>query len=253
MNVNVTGPEILFKFKLPFSLPLLGDTVLITETIVNSWIIMAVITLLCFLLTRKLSVRNPGKVQLAVEKLISMLNNLVENTMGKHNMHFAPYIGTLFTFSALGSLSSLTGLRPITGDLNTTLGWALVTFMMIQICNIRRRGVFGWLKGFTEPVILLTPLNLVSEIANPISMAFRHFGNIASGIVISGLIYGALAALSQALLGWLPVLGTIPLFQAGIPAFLSLYFDVWTGFLQAYIISMLTMVFVGSANEPAEQ
>ncbi len=247
--MNVTGPKIIFEFPLPFSIPFLGNTLHITETVVNSWIIMVVITVVCFVLTRNLKVRNPGKVQLALEKLIDMLYKLVEATMGKHNLHFAPYIGTLFAFSAIGSLSSLTGLRAVTGDLNTTLGWALVTCVMVQVCTIRRRGVLGWLKGFTEPVLLLTPLNLVSEIANPISMAFRHFGNIASGIVISGLIYSSLTALSSFLLGWIPVIGTIPLFQIGIPAFLSLYFDVWTGFLQAYIIIMLTMVFVGSANE----
>ena len=169
--------------------------------------------------------------------------------MGERNMKFAPYIGTLFTFSIVGSLSSLTGLRPLTGDLNTTLGWALVTFLMVQVVSIRHNGFFGWLKGFTQPVALMTPLNIISEVANPISMAFRHFGNIASGLVITTLVYGALAALSGAILHWVPFLASVPLFQVGLPAFLSVYFDVFTSFLQAYIISMLTMVFVSSANE----
>ncbi|MEE0867109.1 MAG: F0F1 ATP synthase subunit A, partial [Clostridia bacterium] len=152
-------------------------------------------------------------------------------------------------FSILGSLSGLTGLRALTGDLNTTLGWALATFFLVQFVAIRHKGFLGWLKGFTEPVVLMTPLNIISEVANPISMAFRHFGNIASGIVITALVYGALAALSQAVIGWIPVIGNIPIFQVGIPAFLSIYFDVFTSFLQAYIISMLTMVFVSIANE----
>ena len=120
---------------------------------------------------------------------------------------------------------------------------------MVWVVSIRKNGVLGWLKGFIEPVPFVLPLNLVSEIANPISMAFRHFGNIASGIVITTLIYGALAALSSTLLGWIPVIGQIPFLQAGIPAVLSIYFDVFTSFLQAYIISMLTMVYVGGANE----
>ena len=243
--MNVTGPKIIFDIPLPFSIPLLGDSIEITETIVNSWIVMAVIIIACLLLTRNLSVRNPGKVQLAVEKLVTMLYNLVENTMGKRNLCFAPYIGTLFTFSIIGSLSSLTGMRALTGDLNTTLGWAIVTTVMVWVVSIRKNGFFGWLKGFVEPVPFILPLNLVSEIANPISMAFRHFGNIASGIVISGLMYNALAGLSHMILG--P--NALPILQVGIPAFLSLYFDVWTGFLQAYIISMLTMVFVSNANE----
>ncbi len=244
--MNVTGPKIIYTT--PFSIPLLGP-IQITETIINAWIVMAFITLLCIFLTRKLSVRNPGKVQLAAEKLVTMLYGMVETTMGKRNINFAPYIGTLFTFSIIGSLSSLTGLRAVTGDLNTTLGWALVTMVMVWVVSIRKNGVLGWLKGFIEPVPFVLPLNLVSEIANPISMAFRHFGNIASGIVISGLMYGALAGLSEMVFGWIPVVGTIPFLQAGIPAVLSLYFDIWTGFLQAYIISMLTMVFVSNANE----
>ena len=242
MNITVEGPKIMF------TIPLFGG-IRISETIVNSWIIMAVITLLCFYLSRGLKVRNPGRKQIVAEKLVTMLYNLVRDVMGERNLGYAPYIGTLFTFSIMGSLSGLTGLRALTGDLNTTLAWALVTFAMVQIIGIRKKGILGWLKSFTEPVVIMTPLNIIGEIANPISMAFRHFGNIASGIVITALVYGALAALSHAVLGWIPTLAAFPLFQVGIPAFLSIYFDVFTSFLQAYIISMLTMVFVSSANE----
>lgn len=242
MNVDVKGPQILFK------IPVLGG-IPVTETVVNGWIVMAVITVICFFLGRNLSVRNPSKRQILAEKAVMMLQGLVRDTMGQHNMFFLPYIGALFSYSILSSLSGLFGLRAPTGDLNTTIGFALVAFFLIQFYNIKNKGVLGWLKGFTEPVVFLTPLNIISEIANPISMAFRHFGNIASGIVITTLIYGALAALSQSLIGWIPVLGIIPVFQAGIPALLSIYFDVFTSFLQAYIIAMLTMVYVGSANE----
>ena len=242
MNVDVKGPQILFK------IPILGG-IPITETVVNGWLVVAVITLICFFLGRNLSVRNPSKRQILAEKAVMMLQGLVRDTMGQHNMFFLPYIGALFSYSILSSLSGLIGLRAPTGDLNTTLAFALVAFFLIQFYNIKNKGITGWLKGFTEPVVFITPLNIVSEIANPISMAFRHFGNIASGIVITTLIYGALSALSNLLIGWIPVLGSIPVFQAGIPALLSIYFDVFTSFLQAYIISMLTMVYVGGANE----
>lgn len=244
MNVEVNGPKIVF------TIPILGG-INITETIINSWIIMAVIVGLCIFLTRNLRVKNPSKRQIIAEKLYLMLYNLVRDVMGEKNIKYVPYIGTLFTFSIVGSLSSLTGLRPITGDLSTTLGWALVTFMLVQVTNIRSHGVGGWLKSFTEPVIVITPLNLISEIANPISIAFRHFGNIASGLVITSLVYAALAALSNAILSFIPndFISTIPIFQVGLPAILSIYFDLFTSFLQAYIISMLTMVFVSSAAE----
>ncbi len=240
--MNVKGPEILFE------IPVLGG-IPITETIFNGWLVVAAISIVCFFLGRNLSVRNPSKRQIVAEKLVLTLSGLVENTMGKNNMFFLPYIGALFSYSILSSLSGLLGLRAPTGDINTTFGFALIAFFLIQFFNIKNKGVLGWLKGFAEPVAFLTPLNIISEIANPISMAFRHFGNIASGLVITGLIYGALAGLSKVVLGWIPVIGSIPFLQAGLPAILSIYFDVFTSFLQAYIISMLTMVYVGSANE----
>lgn len=244
MNVEVNGPRILF------TIPVLGG-INVSETVVNAWILMAVITLLCIFLTRNLSVKNPSKRQLAAEKLYLMLKGMVRDTMGEKNIKYVPYIGTLFTFSIIGSLSSLTGMRPITADLSTTLGWSLVTFILVQFTNIKTHGFFGWIKSFTEPVAVITPLNIISEVANPISMAFRHFGNVASGVVITGLVYSALAALSNFILGFIPseFISSIPIFQVGLPAILSIYFDLFTSFLQAYIITMLTMVFVSSAAE----
>jgi len=243
--MSVNGPKIIFD------IPLFGG-IPVTETVINGWIVVAFLSVICFFLGRNLSTRNPSKRQILVEKLVIMLQNLIKGTMGEHNMFFLPYIGALFAYSMISSLCGLVGLRAPTGDLNTTVAFALVAFVLIQFYNIKNKGIGGWLKGFTEPVAVITPLNLISEVASPVSMAFRHFGNIASGIVITGLIYGALAGLSKILLGWIPVIGSIPFLQAGLPAFLSIYFDVFTSFLQAYIISMLTMVYVGGANEPKE-
>lgn len=239
----MNGPQIYF------TIPVLGG-IPITETIVNTWILIAFVTAICIFLTRGMKIIPTGRRQQIAEKLVTMLYNLVEEVMGKKYIKFAPYIGALFTISILGSLSSLTGMRPITADLSTTLGWALVTFVMVQVNNIRAHGVGGWLKSFTQPVVM-TPLNIISEIANPISMSFRHFGNIAAGMVITSLIYTALASLSSFVLQIVPsvFIQSIPIFQAGLPAILSIYFDLFTSFLQAYIFCMLTMVFVQSAGE----
>ena len=99
-----------------------------------------------------------------------------------------------------------------------------------------------------EPVPVLAPINVISEFATPLSMAFRHYGNILSGTVISVLLASALGGLSSSLLGWLPgFLGDIPLFRVGIPAVLSLYFDLFSGLLQAFIFAMLTMMYVSGA------
>lgn len=240
----MTGAKILFK------IPIFGG-IPVTETIRNMWVIMAIIVVVCIYLTHDLKVRPTKKRQIIAEKLVEMLSGFVNDTMGSGNEKYIPYIGTLFTLSIAGSLSSLFGVRPYTADLSVTLGWALVTFMMVQITSVKTKGVGGWLKGFLEPVPFLLPLNIVSEVANPISMSFRHFGNIAAGMVITSLLYSALAALSSVVLGFIPnaFLNSIPIFQLGVPALLSIYFDLFTSFLQAYIITMLTMVFVSSASE----
>ena len=240
----MNGPKIIFK------IPIFGG-INITESIINMWIIMAVLVMASIWLTRGLAVRNPSKKQLAAEKLITMLNDMVKDVMGEKYLPFAPYIGTLFLMSIVGSLSSLTTMRPYTGDLSVILSWTVLTFLMIQANNIRNHGVFGWLKSFAEPVAFITPLNIISEIANPISMTFRHFGNIAAGIVITSLVYSGLAALSAAVLSWIPngFIASIPIFQIGLPALLSIYFDLFTSFLQAYILCMLTMVFIQGSGE----
>jgi F-type H+-transporting ATPase subunit a len=115
----------------------------------------------------------------------------------------------------------------------------------VQVNGIRKKGFGSWLKGFAEPVPVILPLNIISEIANPISLSFRHFGNIAGGMVITSLLYGALSALTSAVFGGL----TIPILQVGLPAFLSIYFDLFTSVMQAFIFSMLTMVFVSMAMD----
>ncbi len=228
----------------------------ITQTTVSLLAVTLILIIASLLLTRKLTKR-PGKVQVVVEKLVNMLYGLVEDTMGKHNLKFAPYIGTLFLSSIVGTLIGMTQVfRSVTADLSVTAAWALVTSVMVWYNNIKNFGFKTWLKGFTEPIAVMTPMNVVSEIAQPVSMAFRHFGNVAGGSVLTSLVYAALALVSNLVFGWLPA--TIlswfpPIFQVGIPAFLSIYFDLFSGFVQALVFSLLTMVYVGGAcPAPAE-
>ena len=241
------GPRILVEFSL-FGL----CDVKITQTVLSSFIVMVVLLILSYVLGRGLKKR-PTKRQVLVEKAVSVLDNLVCNTMGAHNRRFVPYIGALFCSSVFGSLISLFGVfRSSTADLSTTATWAVMTSVLVWYHNIKANGFFGWLKGFAEPVAVMTPMNIISEIAQPISMSFRHFGNIAGGSVLTSLIYAALATLSSALLSWIPneIIKAIPIFQVGIPAFLSIYFDLFTGCIQALVFSMLTMVYVGAACPP---
>lgn len=247
MDLSVTGPKIYITLDLPY----IGPVNIVTQTTVTLLVTTVLLMVLASVLTKNLTKR-PSPVQVVVEKLVTMLYNIVEEVMGKHNLKYAPYIGTLFLSSMFGSLLGMTGfLRSSTADLSVTMAWALVTTGMVWYNSIKANGFGKWLKGFTEPIVVMTPMNIVSEIAQPVSMAFRHFGNMAGGSVLTTLIYGALSAASALLFGWIPgVVGQIPFLTAGIPAFLSIYFDLFSSFVQAFVFSLLTMVYVGAACPP---
>ncbi len=242
-NINITGARIFFE------IPIFGG-IKITETQVNSWIVMLVIAVLCIVLTHGMKVRPTSRRQIIAEWIVEKVNGLVHDNMGIKFEGFAPFVCAILALSAFSSLSSLFGMYPPTADLNTVAGWAILVFVMITYYKIKTSGFFGYLKGFTTPFALFTPFNVLSEIGTPVSMAFRHFGNVVSGTVISALVYAALASLSTALLGWLPgVLGKIPFLQVGLPAVLSIYFDLFSSCMQAFIFAMLTMLYISAAAE----
>ena len=251
MEVDITGARILFDTG--FSLPVLGK-LLITETLAVSWLVMLVITGLCIWLTRNLKTENISKRQAVAEMLVEMANNFVVGNMGEKFRYFVPFIAGLFATSAVSNLIGLVGLRSPTVDLSTEAAWAATVFVLITAQKIKTNGLGGYLKDFTTPIPLLTPFNILGEVATPIGMAFRHFGNILSGFVVNTLLYAALAVASSALLGLIPgavgaVLSQIPILEVGIPAVLSIYFDWVSGVLQAYIFCMLTVMFIANAAE----
>ncbi|MBR2611763.1 MAG: F0F1 ATP synthase subunit A [Clostridia bacterium] len=240
--------------KIYFEIPIYGDIKIpVTQTMVSLLVVTILLLTLTFIASRNIKKR-PGKLQVLVEKVVTMLYNLVESCMGKHNLKFAPYIGTLFCCSFFGSVIGMTAIfRSTTADLSVTGAWALITTGLVWYNNIKNNGFLGWLKGFTEPVVVMTPMNIVSEIANPVAMAFRHFGNVAGGSVLTALIYAALAALNNVVFGFLPeaIFAVMPpIFQVGIPAILSIYFDLFSGFVQAFVFCLLTMIYVGEASPP---
>ena len=246
MNIEITGSPIFT------TLPIFGG-IPITATLVVTWGIMLLLTVFCIWLTHDLRVDNVTTRQTIAEFLVNTAQGFVDNNMGVRFSHYAPFIAAIFSLSLLSSLSGLLGLFSPTADLSTELGWAVLVFVLITATKIKTNGV-GYLKGYTQPIAVLTPFNIISEIATPISMAFRHFGNIVSGTVISTLIYAALGTASHALFGLLPgvvgdLLSQIPFLSVGIPAVFSLYFDWFSSFMQAFIFCMLTMIFIRTAVE----
>jgi len=237
MNVSINGPKILA------TIPIFGGIPL-TETIVVSWVVMAIITGLCIWLTRDLKVENISKRQAVAEMLVETVTNFTRNNMGGEAFDaFIPFVAALFSTSLVSNLISLLGVWSPTADLSTEAGWAVVVYMLINYYKIKVNGVGGFLKGFTEPIAVMTPFNILSDLATPVSMACRHFGNILAGLVITTLIYGSLSLASR--LG--DFLGSIPFLAVGVPAVLGVYFDWFTGVMQAFIFCMLTTMFIGNA------
>lgn len=293
-NVSVNGAYIYF------TIPIFGG-INITQTTLSVFLVTLILSLAGWFLGKNLKKR-PGKLQVLTEKGVMMLHSLVCDTMGKHNAHWMPYIGTIFLSSLLGSFIGLTGfLRSSTADLSVPLTWGIMTSVIIWYQSIKHNGFLNWLKGFTEPIFVMTPMNIISEIAQPISMAFRHFGNVAGGGVITSILYTALGVASSLVIGLLSktivvpvavvvlgvlmivwgrkthkkaplifgvifsvigavgmlqysgILENVPILQLGIPAVLSVYFDVFSGFIQAFVFSLLSMVYISAACPAPEQ
>ncbi len=220
----MNGPEIIFV------LPI-GEGIPITQTITTTWFIMIVISALAIYLGKNLT-KKPGKRQVVAEVIVGGIYDLTEKTMGDKFKNFAPYVGTLLFLVGFSNIAGLFGLRPPTADLNTTLGLSLMTFFMIHYTGIKLKGFGGYLKGFLEPLPFLLPINIMGEIATPISLSFRLFGNILGGVIIMTLVYQALG-----------------MFAILVPAVLHVYFDLFAGLLQSFIFAMLTMVFISLAGD----
>lgn len=244
-GISISGAKIFFTIKLPIQdLP-------ITESQIHSWLVMISITGLCLFLTHGIKEKPDTKRQHVAEWIVENAQKLVDGNMGEYFSGFAPFIAAILGLSAFSSLLALFGLYAPTSDVNVTAGWAILVFFLITYYKMKCGPVI-YAKSFADPP-LLAPLNIISEVATPISMAFRHYGNVLSGSVISVLLASGLQGLSAIIFGKLPgFLGEFPFLQIGIPAVLSIYFDVFSGLLQAYIFAMLTMLYV-AGGFPADE
>ncbi|MBR6525138.1 MAG: F0F1 ATP synthase subunit A [Clostridia bacterium] len=296
MNVNVEGAFVYF------TIPILGG-IPISQTTVSMFVVTLLLCLAAIKLGKNLKKR-PDGVQVMVEKAITMLYNMVGDSMGQHNLHWAPFIGTIFACSICGTFIGLTGFfRSVTADLSCTMVWSVMISVIIWYINIKRNGLINWLKGFAEPIAVMTPMNIIGEIAQPASMAFRHFGNVAGGGVITSIIYTAFTMVSSLILNLISasgiavgavllvvgaallvlwktkkrklivlilglvsaalgifgllqaagVLAGVPVLALGVPAVLSCYFDLFSGFVQAYVFTLLTMTYIAGACPPPEE
>lgn len=234
------GGAVDFMVKGLFKYKFLGQEVWITTTHVSVLIVMTVLVI--FAICARRSVKNksatdtPSGFQNVCELIVEMLDNMIKGVMGKHGAKFANYIGTIFIFILISNISGLFGLRPPTADYGVTLPLGLMTFCIIHFNKFKYQKPKGVLKGLCDPWVFWLPINLIGEIAVPISLSLRLFANVLSGTVMMALIYSLL-----------------PIFvKIGIPSVLHVYFDLFSGAIQTYVFCMLTMTYVSDAIGDAE-
>ena len=213
-----------------------GHEVWITTTHVCIVIVMLIIMGLCLVANRaiKKATEVPGTVQNIAELVVEMLDNMVNGAMGKSAHKFYNYIGTIFIFILMSNISGLLGLRPPTADYGVTLPLGILTFVLIRFNQFKYQKPKDIWKDMCSPLPpwlpIWFPINLISEIAVPISLSLRLFANVLSGTVMMALVYG--------LLGW---------FATIWPAALHVYFDLFSGAIQTYVFCMLTMTYISNA------
>ena len=243
-GISIAGARILMTVPMPV------QDLLITESQVNSLIVIVTLLFLCLYLTHGIKDGVWLKRHHFAEMIVETCEKLVNSNMGEYFSAFAPFICAILALSGLSSLITLFGLYPPTSDINIVGGWAILVFVLITYYKMKC-GPLEYIKSFGNPAPM-APLNIISEIATPLSMAFRHYGNVLSGSVISVLVAAGLQGLSNIIFGALPgFLGEFPFLRIGLPAILSIYFDIFSGCLQAFIFAMLTMLYI-SGGFPLE-
>ncbi len=215
-----------------FSYEFFGHKVWITTTHVSLLIVMLVLIGFAIAANRvmKHASEVPGTFQNIVELIVEKLDGLIHGVMGRKAGKFANYIGTIFIFILISNISGLFGLRPPTADYGVTLPLGLLTFILIHFNKFKYQKVSGVLKGLCEPWPIWAPINVIGDVAVPISLSLRLFANVLSGTVMMALVYG--------LLKWVAVIW---------PAALHVYFDLFSGAIQTYVFCMLTMTYISDA------
>ena len=211
-----------------FTIPIFGG-IDVAESTVISWVIMAIIMILTLVLTRNMKVENPGKLQVGVEYVVESLQNIVRGIVGHEGERYVPYLATVLVFLGISNVFAVTGMKPPTKDLNVSAAVALMSIVLVQIASIRQNQVKGWLKGFTKPIAVVTPINIMELAIRPLSLCMRLFGNVLGAFVVMKLLEHLV-----------PIV---------LPAVFSLYFDFFDGLIQAYVFVFLTGLFIKEAVE----
>ena len=205
-----------------------GSPFWLSSEIVTQWVIMLVLAISGFLLTRNLK-SIPDKKQAALEKLYVTVESVVKSTMGDSYTNFIPYVGSLIIYLLCLNFTGLIGLKPPTQSLSVTAGLGLTTFMTIHYTAKKRNGLLGYAKGYAHPFVVMLPINIMERVMLPVSLALRLFGNMLAATLLIDLVYESLAEIAN-------------IAQLGLPIIVHSYFDVFDGSIQMLVFTMLTMI-----------
>ena len=201
----------------------------IAESPVITWGIMVILLALCIFLTRGLKVKNVSRRQLVAESIVGWLEKFVIGMTGEEGKAFVPYLCSVLLYIGFANLIGLCGVKPPTKDLNVTAALAVMSIVLVQYAGIHRKGFKGWLKSFTQPMAIVTPINILELFIKPLSLCMRLFGNVLGAFVIMELLKSLI-----------PVVLPVPF---------SFYFDIFDGLIQAYVFVFLTSLYIKEAVE----
>lgn len=216
--------------QIAFKIPLFGG-IPVPVSCVVTWIIMAILVVLSILLTRNLKLV-PDRKQMMLESFVGFLRNFFREQLGEKGMAYFPFLATVIIYIGFANIIGLLGFTPPTKDLNVTAGLAIMSIVLVEVAGIRAKGTKGWLKSFAQPVAIIAPLNVMELVIRPLSLCMRLFGNVLASYIIMELIEAVC-----------PVV---------IPLAFSAYFDIFDGFIQAYVFVFLTSLFINEAIEDEE-
>lgn len=212
-----------------FSFDIFGYTAHISEAVVVTWIIMAVLILIAFILSRGLKVHNISKRQAVAELIVTKLDGIVSGMVGHKGKAYVPYLTTVLLYLGLANVIGIFGFKSPTKDLTVTVALALMSIILVEGAGIYHLGVKKWLHKFTEPIVIVTPINILELVTRPLSLCMRLFGNVLGAFVIMELLKLVV-----------PVI---------VPAVFCVYFDIFDGLLQAYVFVFLTSLYISEEIE----
>ena len=209
-----------------FTIPIFGG-IPVAESVFVTWLIMAVVILLCAIFVRNLKVTNPGKGQLLLETAVSGIYSFFEDILGEKGKRFIPYLMSVGIYIGIANLIGILGFKPPTKDIHVTASLAILSIILIELSGVLAKGGRGWLKSFAEPMVVILPINILEIFIRPLSLCMRLFGNVLGSFVIMELLKMVVPAI--------------------LPAVFSCYFDIFDGLIQAYVFVFLTALFIKEA------